>query len=350
VRKALLEFIKDQARCAVDYDVIIVGAGLSGLVAARELQQAGKKIAILDKGRSVGGRLATRRLGDGRADHGAQFFTVRTPEFQAQADRWLADDVIRVWSYGWSDGSLKRTPIDGHPRYVANEGMNQLARHIEAELTDVDIFTETHVRQLDDIETEWCVTTHDQCAYTAGVLLLTPPVPQSLALLGSLDLGDVRTALERIQYGPCLCGLFVLDGEPNLPDPGGIQRFGETMYWLADNQRKGISDTHIITIHAEQRWSRQYYDADDTEVLRQMADHLRPFLPDSVTIQDSQLKKWRYSVPLTTHPDDYVWYAPRRLAFAGDAFGGRGRIEGAFLSGLAVGQALVNALQNKSIQ
>jgi len=66
--------------------VVIVGAGISGLVAARELAAHDVDVTVVDKGRSVGGRLATRRIGDARLDHGAQFFTVRTPAFQACVD------------------------------------------------------------------------------------------------------------------------------------------------------------------------------------------------------------------------------------------------------------------------
>jgi hypothetical protein len=67
-------------------EVIIVGAGISGLMAAQVLQNNGVHVCVMDKSTSVGGRLATRRIGTGVADHGAQFFTVREPQFQAMVD------------------------------------------------------------------------------------------------------------------------------------------------------------------------------------------------------------------------------------------------------------------------
>src|SRR3712207_9495804 len=60
---------------------IMVGAGISGLVAACELSDAGWRVGVLDEGSGVGGRMGTRRLGDGTFDHGAQFFTVRSGRF-----------------------------------------------------------------------------------------------------------------------------------------------------------------------------------------------------------------------------------------------------------------------------
>lgn len=63
---------------AAPADVLIVGVGICGLVAATSLTAGGLRVVLLDKGRSVGGRLGTRRVGPGRADHGAQFFTARS--------------------------------------------------------------------------------------------------------------------------------------------------------------------------------------------------------------------------------------------------------------------------------
>lgn len=323
----------------MDADVIIVGAGLSGLMAAHQLRDAGKSVIMLDKGRSVGGRLATRRIQDGRADHGAQFFTVRSDAFQAQVDAWLEKDLVYVWGRGWSDGSLQQTKPDGHPRYATRQGMNSLARDLAETVPDIRVNIRVETIRWDD--NIWHLTDTDGTTLTSAALIMTPPVPQTLTLLAEIPLTDEdRAALEKIEYGPCLCGLFVVDGAVNLPDPGALQNHEQTVYWIADNKAKGISpDQRIITLHADPAFSRANYDAPPEDNLAVFRAELQKHMSDDATITEAQLKKWRYSVPQTMHPDDILQASNLPLVCAGDAFGGRARVEGAFLSGMAAGQA-----------
>ena len=55
------------------FDVAIIGAGLAGLTCAQQLHQVGYQVVIIEKSRGVGGRVATRRLQDTRADHGVRY-------------------------------------------------------------------------------------------------------------------------------------------------------------------------------------------------------------------------------------------------------------------------------------
>ncbi|NIR36133.1 MAG: FAD-dependent oxidoreductase, partial [Actinobacteria bacterium] len=50
---------------------LVIGAGMAGLTAARLLTDRGADVLVVDKGRAVGGRMATRRVGDAAFDHGA---------------------------------------------------------------------------------------------------------------------------------------------------------------------------------------------------------------------------------------------------------------------------------------
>ena len=54
-------------------DVIIIVAGVSGLVAARELHKSGKKVIVLEARDRVGGRLYTKKFGKGEVDLGGEW-------------------------------------------------------------------------------------------------------------------------------------------------------------------------------------------------------------------------------------------------------------------------------------
>ena len=49
------------------FEIAIVGAGISGLMAATYLAEKGKAPVLFDKGRGPGGRMSTRRFGEFRS-------------------------------------------------------------------------------------------------------------------------------------------------------------------------------------------------------------------------------------------------------------------------------------------
>ena len=63
------------------YDLLIIGTGIAGLAAGRIAQQAGQSVVLIDKGRRVGGRVATRRADGFLFNHGAQFASSTSADF-----------------------------------------------------------------------------------------------------------------------------------------------------------------------------------------------------------------------------------------------------------------------------
>jgi predicted NAD/FAD-dependent oxidoreductase len=317
-------------------DVLIIGAGMAGLSAARRLQTGGLRVLLLEKEPDVGGRLATQQVGGGRADAGAQFFTARTPDFQAAVDDWLAREVVYEWSRGWLDGSLSVALDDGHPRYAVSGGFSALATYVSAGL---DVRLSVQVASLQVEEERWVAVDQKGHRTASRALLLTPPVPQSLALLKSggvrLAAGD-RRALERLDYAPNLCGLFLVEGPVHLPEPGALQRPHAPISWIADNQVKGISPAaKVLTVHANGDLSRALWEAKLSVALAELRSGLDGILDKSAVIVEEQLTRWRYATPTTIHAHRCL--AAQNLpalVFAGDAFGGP-RVEGAALSGWA---------------
>ncbi|MEQ8672881.1 MAG: FAD-dependent oxidoreductase [Aggregatilineales bacterium] len=331
----------------VSTDVLIIGAGISGLMAAQALQEKGVKVIVVDKGRSVGGRLATRRIGDGVADHGAQFFTVREPEFQTYVEQWVNDRVVYVWAFGWSDGSLQSpSPEQGNPRYAAYGGMNNLPKHLAKDIEDVRLNVKIVTATRD--EEGWVFQDEEGNIYASKALIMTAPVPQSLQILndGATALADKdKVALEEIEYFPSLTGMFLIEGRVTLPLPGAVQRKNANISWIADNKVKGISpNATLVTVQANDQYSQNMWSAPDERVLNALHTDLNLYLDDNAVVKESQLKRWRYATPTSVYPERcLVAQGDLSLVFAGDAFGGP-RIEGAALSGLAASEAITRVL------
>ena len=243
-------------------DCLIVGAGIAGLVAARTLQNRDLRVLVLDKGRGVGGRLATRNFEGGRFDYGAQFFTVRNPAFRGLVEEWMAAGVVAPWSEGFflPDGRFKDT---GEVHYRGVGGMRTIATHLALNL---DVRSQVEVKAISVEKTAWNVTDTNGNVFAGKCLILTPPVPQSLALLevGNVPLEkSVRAELSRFAYNPCIGVMAVLEGPSRIPAPGGMWFSGEPIAWLADNTLKGTclgaNGGCSITLHAGAEFSRGHW-------------------------------------------------------------------------------------------
>jgi monoamine oxidase len=65
------------------YDIVVVGAGMAGLTAARALAEAGLKVLVVEAQDRIGGRIWTRHVGDEAIELGAEFIHGRPPELWA---------------------------------------------------------------------------------------------------------------------------------------------------------------------------------------------------------------------------------------------------------------------------
>ena len=86
-------------------DVVIVGAGLAGLSAAREIQRHGLSVIVLESSDAVGGRVRTDLVDGFQLDRGFQVMLTAYPELQSQVDMRALD--LRPFDPGalvWRNG------------------------------------------------------------------------------------------------------------------------------------------------------------------------------------------------------------------------------------------------------
>jgi renalase len=325
-------------------DVIIIGAGVSGLATAKVLTDIGVSVLVLDKGRHVGGRAATRRIGAGLIDHGTQFFTVESDTFREYVEQWIDDGLVFEWTQGFSQTSLHETATQELSYYAVRGGMNALAQHIAKPVKN--ILTGVQLITVTEDEEGWILQDSLGQIYSCKFLVMALPAPQALDLLdaGSTRLDDDDyDALAGITYSECVCGLFWVDGTLTLPELGAVHKQNANIIWIVDNRCKGLtSNETLITIQASAQYSRQIWNMPDDRVLSRLQTELSTYMDIGAIIKEAHLKRWRYARPLISYHEPYL-YAKTELPliFSGDGFG-KGRIEGAYLSGLSAGRRVAH--------
>ena len=337
-------------------DVAIIGAGLSGLSAARQLAAQGIQVVIVEKSQGVGGRAATRRiqLPDGTeqlVDHGAQFFTARDPLFQSQVSAWLSQGICFEWATGfhtWNGKSLNLPdPKWESPRYACQGGMSALGKNLSEGLQIVRNFTVTTVSVEDG---EWVL--HSDTAtpmepVRAKSLFCSAPVPQSLRLVGPHLLAAERECLEGITFGSCLAVMACYENLPSDLGWKGIQIRDDhsPLSWIAldssrrdPNQRQGA-----LVIHASPEFSSgetlstpEGKEKAAAEMLREAGRILGEWAGRP---RHAINHLWRYAIPLSEGmPEGYVRSESEvPLYLIGDGLQS-GRVEGAWLSGFKATQ------------
>ena len=216
------------------HDVAVIGAGLSGLSAARHLAKSGLDVLVLEKSRGLGGRAATRRIewpGPGGKslifDHGAQFFTARNPLFRQQVQEWISAGICFEWASGfhtWDGLSLK--PPDKQweaPRYACHQGLSALGKDLGTGLLIRRGFRVGSVR---GNRNGWLLSPAESGhgeAVQARAVICSAPVPQTLEILGEQFSEANRKLLGTMAYGRSLAVMAFFDQMPAAPEWKGVQ-------------------------------------------------------------------------------------------------------------------------------
>lgn len=316
--------------------VVVIGAGMSGLTAARRLSEAGMHVVVVDKGRAVGGRMATRRIDKATFDHGAQHVSVRTAAFSDVMDRLVARGTARVWL---RTASLTHPERGIEERYAGEGGMRRIPEDLARGL---HVTTAVTVDRLDIEDGHVRVMSSSSVVAEGDAVVVTPPLPQTLGLLDVSGIADpVIAALAGIEYDATLAVMATLDGPSGVPD-GHLAPSRGAVAWIADNQHKRVSAIPALTLHSSPEFASEHLDSDAREWVPLLLDAARPHHESAVV--EAVPHRWRYSRPRQVRDDGaIVLDAAAPIVLAGEVFAGA-RVEGAFRSGLAAAEMLADRL------
>ncbi len=286
--------------------VAVVGAGLAGLLAARELCGAGHEVIVVEKSRGVGGRLASRRIAGTVVDHGS-------PTLAAPPGSDLRDAAAL------GDARMRDT-ADG---LVDPEGATRLPKLLADGL---DLRRGVRLAALRDGSAG--IELGDEQGNTHGVVdavIVTAPAPQAADLLErSPEGGDRVDALRGLAYDPAVMVLLGIPASESVdtvwrPSSGPVAEVRRE----AAKGRAPVDGVEAVVVRVAPEAARGLLDASDEEVLARTL----PALGERLGLAGAppawaQVKRWRYAVPRGRLDDARVNPPGARIVVAGDALTG----------------------------
>jgi renalase len=309
--------------------VVVVGAGLSGVAAARTLQDAGVDVLVLERARHVGGRMASPRTDDRVVDTGASYFTVADPAFEAVVQDWQRRGLARPWTDTFQvadDGEL--TPKPGPMRWAAPGGLRTLVEDLARGL---DVQEQT-VRR---IEVGPAVD-----GRPADAVVLAMPDPQARRLLGPAFQAEAAALNDPFEPVLALTARWAAAAWPAFD--GAFVANDPLVSWIADDGRRRDDFAPVLVAHSTPEFAAEHLEApQEAAPLLELA--VRDVLGIQTAAVSTKVQRWTFARPTGARADRY-FFGENRIGLCGDAWSDKPRVEAAYLSGVAVGRAVAARL------
>lgn len=314
--------------------VAIVGAGISGLAAARELSRRGIETTVFESSDTVGGRVCSRVESGYIADYGAQFVTPRGLRVEKLLlDELPQDELVEitrpVYLLDGGRPTMGSRERNSQKRYTYRNGFSTLPKLMAV---GVEIRLGRRVSELKSAESGFVLD--DEC-YDS--VILAGAMPDIQPILTERD--DRRSNLA-ISYRPCLSvSLGFSSATPEVPYFGLLASDRRSpVLWLGIENLKcpdrAPSGHTLITAQFGPEYSADYIGTSDARLIQTVEALTKKLFGEAFGSHGwAYVHHWQHSQPERVALFENINPEGTRLVVAGDGTVA-GRIENAYESGL----------------
>lgn len=327
----------------------IIGAGIAGLACAQALVKAGYTVTLFDKSRGVGGRMATRQTEIGGFDHGAQGFTVQTPELAACL-RELGQ--TQVWPH---DAQL----------HLGQPGINSIAQALAESLHgQLSLRLNHRVKRIESVGQRWSVkidiaSSDNDMELTDGLfdaLVIAAPAEQTADLL--IPVPWLEAKVRKVKSLPvwvlmlAFADALPVEAVANVMQGRGLQypphhRLGMIAH---ESGKPGRRAGERWVVHANPAWTAENLDEADDRVRDKLLLAFQEVMQTNQQPVHAVVHRWLYAYPGNPMVEPCLWDADYQVGACGDwlmagdpdhARRPDRRIESAWQSGLALAREVI---------
>lgn len=328
----------------------IIGAGIAGLTAGRELARAGHEVTVVEKSHGFGGRLATEYTGEEKKvilDYGLSFLTAESPEFRGFIAELLNDGLVKVWGdHIWQhDGKqlLETGPNEtSGVKYVAEGGMNRIAGYL-ARSVDIQAGVKaggvTFIGANRGRKRAWMINLTNYNTVEVDAVIIAAPAPQAYSILlttrDETDSLKLIREIDEIDYDPVYT-LMAGYGELEAPRWDAVTCNDSAVRFVVNEKSKRELPETALVIHSTPDFARNHRDGDPVQAAAEMLKSAGEIAGSWAARPEwSRTCFWRFARAAGSIEKPYMQFASDNapLAVIGDYFTGN-RVDHAYTSGL----------------
>ncbi len=326
-------------------NVVVVGAGVSGLACARALADAGRRVLVLERARGVGGRCATRRIEGQPVDFGPAFLHGRDPAFFAELDT-IPATALPGWPVAIAGAGRPCQPdafAPGERRLAFAEGLTAFPKHLSRGL---EVRLRTEVGAVEPVGAGVRLRIPGEPPLEAPTVVLALAAEQTNALLGTgpappREIASARALLSLSSSVPCLALLAAYPRSVPAPDWHALfPEDSKVLQMVTHDSAKRLSAPMVAMVYqAGPRWSREHLeDADGPTAILAEAERLLGPWAARPTLAYSHRWIWARNERSSQLSAPLLLSLPggARLGICGDRFAPGGGVEAAWRSGRAL--------------
>lgn len=306
--------------------VLIVGAGITGIACARALREEGVDFTIINKGRRLGGRMASKAVREsgtpyeGRIfDIGASYFTVSDPSFHSVVAEMEAAGVVEEWTdtFHVADSAGIVGVKIGPMRYRAPMGIRSVVEFlgegidvIEGEVTDTNLANK---------KVALCMPTPQAAKMFPQAHEINPSVWEPVIAVSMLF---------SEQFWQDFNGVFINDDVE--------------LTWIANDGARRGDGAPALVAHVHPVLSSHHL-TDPSAVIPSAVSAVQRILGFSAPTAEpiwASAHRWTFAKPVEGTTSSHPLFHRGQVSLAGDSFADRPRVEAGWISGYSLGKAL----------
>lgn len=324
----------------------IIGASISGLIAGQRLAEAGHDVTIIEKERSLGGRIKTIELNGLNLDVGLTHFDVNTNTFGSFVENQESNGVVKKWAKGFSlyDGMevMDKDPNEESKQYfTGTKGLQTMAEKMSRW---VDIKSQEKAGGLTYIgpdrskKRSWMINLTDVSVFECDAVIIATSAVEAY---GILQTAQNKTATRRIIrhvdeifYDGCYALAATYDDQA-ASSWKGIECENSSIKFISNEADKLGADKQALVIQSTNDFYRKHAQKEEAQVKELLFEEAADILGNWVQRSESTyLQDWKYFKAQNPINEYFMELemedAP--LALIGDYLGGSS-LENAFVSG-----------------